>query len=57
MSSVIETIAAVHCGMKVIGLSRITDDQGNRVEDTENMMSKLIEKVVEKLCVKAISNQ
>ncbi len=56
MSSVMETIAAVHCGMKVIGLSRITDDTGHRIEDTENMMSKLIEKVVEKLCVKAISN-
>jgi len=57
MSSVIETIAAAQCGMQVVALSRITDMHGVRVEDNEKMMSKLIEKVVEKLCVKAISNR
>ncbi len=69
MSTVLETIAAVHCSMKVIGLSVITDvidgsgeplkpgAAAKAARKAENDVIKLIKKVMEKLCVKAISNQ
>lgn len=68
MSTVLETIAAVHAGMKVIGLSVITDTPGNgepltpgaarkAARKAENDVIKLIKKVMEKLCAKGISNR
>ncbi len=69
MSTVFETIAAVHCGIEVIGLSVVTDavsvgggalkpsDAKKASKKAEISINKLIKKVMEKLCVKSISNQ
>ncbi len=69
MSTVFETTAAIHCGLKVIGLSVITDvidGSGEPLKPgaaakasrrAENNVIKLIKKVMEKLCAKGISNR
>jgi purine-nucleoside phosphorylase len=69
MSTVYETIAAAHCGLKTIGLSVITDavsqnggkvtpkDAQKAAKIAEKDIYKLIKKVMEKLCAKSISNQ
>ncbi len=70
MSTVLETIAAIHCGLEVAAFSAITDSvtasSGGALKPTSVMKAakkaeiewnKLIKKVMEKLCVKPISNQ